>query len=98
MYSLYSSQCLMKTVIQTAAKTHLYGMNILASHLFSIILFISAPQLNSFVHFLLIFKLFDVLVYIFGQSKLTMTLATDEKMGFISIFPNKILLICGVFL
>lgn len=46
-----------------------------------------------FLNFLLTFKLVDVLVYIFGQSKL----ATDEMMAQISLFPSKIFLICGVF-
>lgn len=44
--------------------------------------FISVPLLSSFVHFL-IFKLFDVLVYIFGQSKLTALLTTDELSQFL---------------
>ncbi len=54
--------------------------------------FFSVPLFSSFVHFLLIFKLFDVLVYIF-QSELTLLLATDERLS----FSQQKLLVCGVF-
>lgn len=76
----------MKAVIQTAAETHLYGMNILTSFHYP---FISVPLLDSFVHFLLIFKLFDVLVCILGQSTPTMLLATHEKTRYISFSSHQ---------
>lgn len=54
----------MKTVIQTAAKTHLYGMNILAFTSFF------HHPLRHFQNVLLTFKLVDVLVCIFGAIKI----------------------------